>query len=62
MNTPIGRLKGWGGYSAPETRGEDLERLTATATLSRGLSRSYGDASLPPPAFARVTSRALALL
>lgn len=62
MNTPIGRLKGWGGYSVPghETRGEDLERLTATATLSRGLGRSYGDASLPPPGVFEVAATPLA--
>jgi decaprenylphospho-beta-D-ribofuranose 2-oxidase len=31
-----------------ERRGEDLERMSEGATLSRGLGRSYGDASLPP--------------
>jgi FAD/FMN-containing dehydrogenase len=28
--------------------GEDLERISGEAVLSRGLGRSYGDASLPP--------------
>src|SRR5437016_1240386 len=30
-----------------ELRGEDLERLSAGAALTRGLGRSYGDSSLP---------------
>jgi FAD/FMN-containing dehydrogenase len=33
---------------ARERRGEDLERITKDITLTRGLGRSYGDASLPP--------------
>lgn len=32
-----------------ELRSEDLEALTREAVLTRGLGRSYGDASLPPP-------------
>lgn len=49
-------LSGWGGIQSPgsERRSENLEELTKTATLSRGLGRSYGDSSLPtagaPPA------------
>jgi FAD/FMN-containing dehydrogenase len=45
-------LAGWGncprvqGY---ERRSEDLERVTCDAVLTRGLGRSYGDSSLPPP-------------
>ncbi len=45
-------LQGWGRLGAPgvERRGEDLERLTEEPPpLARGLGRSYGDASLPPP-------------
>jgi FAD/FMN-containing dehydrogenase len=34
---------------ATERRSEDLEWLTERAPLSRGLGRSYGDSSLPPP-------------
>ncbi len=45
-------LAGWGRY--PVVRGyvrggEDLERITAGAVLTRGLGRAYGDAALPPP-------------
>jgi decaprenylphospho-beta-D-ribofuranose 2-oxidase len=44
-------LSGFGrvGVPASEHRSEDLESLTADAVLSRGLGRSYGDSSLPPP-------------
>ena len=52
MTTPLptGRLRGWGGLSVPgvERRSEDLPSITPGAVLSRGLGRSYGDASLPP--------------
>ncbi len=44
-------LTGWGRYprvSARELRSEDLSAISAGATLTRGLGRSYGDASLPP--------------
>lgn len=34
---------------AEEIRSEDLERLTRAVPLTRGLGRSYGDSSLPPP-------------
>ncbi len=43
-------LAGWGRYPVVDGRereGEDLEKLTHGAALSRGLGRSYGDASLP---------------
>ena len=43
-------LSGWGRYpvvSGHELRGEDLEQLSNGAALTRGLGRSYGDASLP---------------
>lgn len=45
------RLSGWGGMSAPavERLSEDLEQITIGAALTRGLGRSYGDSSLPPP-------------
>lgn len=45
------RLAGWGGLSVPgiERRSEDLERITQGVPLTRGLGRSYGDSSLPPP-------------
>jgi len=43
-------ISGWGRYPvvlADERIGEDLEQVTRSAVLSRGLGRSYGDASLP---------------
>src|SRR5580765_4146686 len=45
------RLSGWGGLSVPgiERRSEDLEAITRDVALTRGLARSYGDSSLPPP-------------
>lgn len=45
-------LQGWGGLGVPgvERLGPDLHALTEDVpVLSRGLGRSYGDASLPPP-------------
>ena len=47
---PLSTLSGWGRHSAQgrELVGEDLESISARAHLSRGLGRSYGDASLPP--------------
>ena len=44
-------LSGWGRLEVPGRvlRSEDLERASEHATLSRGLGRSYGDSSLPPP-------------
>ncbi len=43
-------IRGWGGYSlmAVEHRSENLEAASEGMVLSRGLGRSYGDASLPP--------------
>ena len=42
-------LSGWGRVFGPgrEVCSEDLEGLTADASLTRGLGRSYGDSSLP---------------
>ena len=59
---PTTRLKGWGGMSVPgrEVRGQDLDAITAGATLSRGLGRSYGDAALPPPGVYDVVGTTLA--
>jgi len=48
---PLAPLSGWGRYPIIEGRqrlSEDLETATRDACLSRGLGRSYGDASLPP--------------
>jgi FAD/FMN-containing dehydrogenase len=56
-------LAGWGRYPVlpgRELLGEDLETLTEHATLSRGLGRSYGDASLPPTASSVVAATVLA--
>ncbi len=57
-----GTLSGWGRLPAPgvELRSEDLESLTRGVPLSRGLGRSYGDASLPPPGRPRVAGTRLA--
>ena len=47
---PLTTLAGWGRYPivrGHELLGEDLEQLSAGAALTRGLGRSYGDASLP---------------
>ena len=40
--------------SGREHASEDLRRATAGAVLTRGLGRSYGDSSLPPPGVAEV--------
>lgn len=45
------RLTGWARYPAIEghtIRGEDLDRLSTEAQLSRGLGRAYADSALPP--------------
>jgi decaprenylphospho-beta-D-ribofuranose 2-oxidase len=49
-SAPLTMLAGWGRYpvvGGHELRGEDLEALSSGAALTRGLGRSYGDASLP---------------
>ena len=43
-----------------EVRSEDLEALTRDAVLCRGLGRSYGDSSLPPPSHPVVAATPLA--
>jgi decaprenylphospho-beta-D-ribofuranose 2-oxidase len=55
-------LSGWGRTFLPgrEVRSEDLEHITRRATLSRGLGRSYGDASLPATAVREVVGTTLA--
>lgn len=50
-SAPSAELSGWGRYPVRRGReivGEDLERITeGEVSLTRGLGRSYGDASLP---------------
>jgi FAD/FMN-containing dehydrogenase len=55
-------LSGWGRIPRPgrEHFSEDLRALTENAVLSRGLGRSYGDSSLPPPGRLDVASTILA--
>src|SRR5690606_3941341 len=55
-------LEGWGRLPRPgrEVLSTDLEAVTRGATLSRGLGRSYGDASLPARAGDKVAATRLA--
>ncbi len=55
-------IEGWGraGVLAEQIASEDLLSVTAGVPLSRGLGRSYGDASLPPADDPRVVSTVLA--
>ncbi len=55
-------LSGWGRIAVPgrEVRSEDLEALTRDAILVRGMGRSYGDSSLPPPGHPVVAGSTLA--
>jgi decaprenylphospho-beta-D-ribofuranose 2-oxidase len=55
-------LSGWGRVAVPgrEVRSEDLRAITRTAVLTRGLGRSYGDSSLPPPGESWVAATPLA--
>ena len=57
-----GTIAGWGRISVPgrEVVSEHLERATEHAVLSRGLGRSYGDSSLPPPSVGEVVTTVLA--
>lgn len=60
---PVVRLSGWGRYPVVPARllvGEDLSRITAAATLSRGMGRAYGDAALPARAGDAVACTTLA--
>jgi decaprenylphospho-beta-D-ribofuranose 2-oxidase len=59
-DSPI--LAGWGRVGVPgyEVLSEDLENQTQNAVLSRGLGRSYGDASLPPHGKLEVVGTVLA--
>jgi FAD/FMN-containing dehydrogenase len=59
----LSELAGWGYYPRVqgwEERSEDLERITRDAVLTRGLGRSYGDSSLPPPGRHKVAGSPLA--
>ena len=58
----ISRLAGWGGLSVPgiERRSENLAAITEDVALTRGLGRSYGDSSLPPPSRPIVAASPLA--
>lgn len=55
-------LSGWGRTFRPgrELRSEDLPAITRKAELTRGLGRSYGDASLPLDFDSRLACSALA--
>jgi decaprenylphospho-beta-D-ribofuranose 2-oxidase len=55
-------VAGWGNLPVPgrEVVSEDLPAITRDAVLSRGLGRSYGDSSLPPPGRREVVGTRLA--
>ena len=59
---PSGQITGWGRHSVAgvEVRSEDLESASRAVPLSRGLGRSYGDASLPPADAPRALNTTLA--
>ena len=56
------KIASWGGIAVygRELHSEDLASITRDVPLSRGLGRSYGDASLPPPGELRVAATCLA--
>ncbi len=62
MAAPEPTLSGWGRLPVPgrEIRSEDLERIARRLPLTRGLGRSYGDSSLPPPGASEVAGSTLA--
>ena len=55
-------LAGWGNLPVPghELLSEDLAAITRGAVLSRGMGRSYGASSLPPPSRREVVGTRLA--
>lgn len=56
-------LSGWGRMPVvpgEEIRSEDLERITQSVSLTRGLGRAYGDAALPAAPETRVAGSRLA--
>ncbi|HEX4952981.1 MAG TPA: FAD-binding oxidoreductase [Thermoanaerobaculia bacterium] len=55
-------LSGWGRIAVPgrEVCSEDLSSVAASRPLTRGLGRSYGDSSLPPPGRLEVAGATLA--
>ena len=61
MRGPESTVCGWGrvGVAGREVWSDDLVRLSERAILFRGLGRSYGDASLPPPSAPEVASTVL---
>ncbi len=63
MSNQLTPLSGWGRYpiiDAHEVRSEELAQVCPDAVLTRGMGRSYGDASLPPQEGDRVANSALA--
>lgn len=63
MKSAAEELTGWGRHPkvpGREVRSPDLHRLTEDAVLTRGLARSYGDSSLPPPDHPEVAATPLA--
>jgi decaprenylphospho-beta-D-ribofuranose 2-oxidase len=57
----MSEIRGWGRHPvvrAEQREAEDLEAASSGAALSRGLGRSYGDASLPAHGAALCTRRA----
>lgn len=56
------QVAGWGNLPGPaiEVRSEDLAAITRGTVLTRGLGRSYGDSSLPPPDALEVANSTLA--
>ena len=61
-SAPVPQLSGWGRLPVPgrEIRGEDLASVARGRPLTRGLGRSYGDASLPPAGALEVAGSVLA--